>query len=227
MRAYMWLLIIAVALGWGGGQGLFSALKQSEPLRMTCAEYEKARPDAIWVELRDCVVDLPDGMFAGTATEPTELFLPVLPADAEEDAKTSLVLVSKDPKLLGLMGEMGKLDAEKDEAKATEWATQHATELFSPRTVTGMVQFGIDLSESDRDQVKNLGDNLKPDFSMLEDGKKPELGFSLAMVGGSFACLVFGVFMFLRGRAPKAATPPAAPATGAAAPPPPGAIGPS
>jgi hypothetical protein len=53
--------------------------------------------------------------------------------------------------------------------------------MYPTRDVRGLVRFGIDLQEKDRNKLDSLDQNLASDFIIIDEGKKPELGVSAAM----------------------------------------------
>ncbi|MBN2493272.1 MAG: hypothetical protein JXR96_01670 [Deltaproteobacteria bacterium] len=200
MRWSFLLLILAAALLWGGGQGVYSYSKNPEPRIMTCAEYFEQRPDDVWIELSGCVMNLPEGMYSGPADHPSEIFVPIHPKDAPEGQKALIVLVSHEKKLLTLMAEMARLDRKGDEAEIEQWSVKNADLLFGECEIRGMVKFGLELDDDERSQIGALSSILLPEFVMLEQDAEPNLAFSLVMLSIGLLVLVGILVAFLRAR---------------------------
>ena len=66
--------------------------------------------------------------------------------------------------------------------------------LFGVRSVRGLVQFGIELDDDDREELATLAANLSREFIILEDGAEPSLAIGL----GFTAAGVLVVFLMLR-----------------------------
>lgn len=197
------ILIVAAALLWGGGQGIYTAMRNRAPVQMTCAEYLRAQPRAEWLALSDCAVVVPEAShFYGRTASPTaaatEIYVPVVaPGDEESAGSPSLLLVTRDARLLELYNEMGRFDA--DTAGMDEWLERRGGELVQARDLSGLVQFGIDLSSDRRDKlVEAYG---RADIAILEDGAVPSWGLSTVLFLIGVGLLVGVLFWFRRGRA--------------------------
>lgn len=191
---------IAIALLWGGGQGLYTALKNREPLKMTFKEYEEKRPDAEWVSLSDAQLNLLNSAYTSSRLndEIKELYIAV-EAVGDRSEKPALVLLeTKDKDLIAKMNTLGAMTSPED------LTPELITSLFPARQITGLVQFGIDADSKTREKLAKLDLSLAPDFIIITDGEEPSLGASAAMLA---AGLALGFFM-LRGKK----EPPAAPA---------------
>ena len=68
-------LIVPIALLWGGGQGLYTALTNREPHSVTFADYARTHPDNKWVELKDTRLDLLGAISSGMLGSVSELSL--------------------------------------------------------------------------------------------------------------------------------------------------------
>lgn len=223
----MWLgclpLIFAIALLWGGGQGLYTALTNTKPTVLGYDEYVRTKPRATWIELKDCVLVLPEASFRSSrvSKEITEVFIPVRSGTSkeEEEEKIHVLVATKDQETLGLMKEAHQ--AQDDTAAALKLLSSKADKMFPKKDVKGLVRYGIELRDKERRQLASLDENLAADFIIIDEGKKPEPVVSTLMFLGGLICL------WLFGRA-RASTPPAAPPPPPAVPPtPPPAVPPT
>jgi hypothetical protein len=167
-------------------------------------------------------------------------------ADAGDD-KIHLLLLTKDEAILKTLKDMeavtgggggllqrlkhrvdakrkGKVESEpskKDDVaeNAFRFLVENRDRVFIDRPVRGLLQFGLDSRSRDRRKIQGLNPDIAPDFAVLEDGAKPEVGASAFML---LAGLGLGGWLLARARK---AGPSTEPATGTPdeAPPPAGA----
>lgn len=195
--------IIAIAMLWGGGQGVYTALKNRSPLEIAVADYVKAKPDAEWVVLKNAQLNLLEAAHRERLGKITEVFIPVRSPDEAIDGKVQVLMSTKNKDILDALADLeNSSDTEKGVLEA---ASRHADRLFMRRDVTGLIQFGIDSDSKTRDKLAGLDMNLAKDFVILEEGKSPELGGSvITLLFG----LVVGVFMLRRAAKTPTGPPP-------------------
>lgn len=202
-------LIITIALLWGGGQALYTALKNREPLTMTFKEYEEKRPSAEWVSLSDAQLNLLNSAHVTSRLndEIKELYIAVEAVGDRSEKPALVLLATKDPELISLMtGLEAKLGS------ANAMSSDLIKSLFPARQITGLVKFGIDADSKTRDKLAKLDLSLVQDFIIISDGEKPDLWKGVGMLAGG---LLLGFFM-MRGKkekeVPQAPAPPDLPA---------------
>jgi hypothetical protein len=164
------IVVIAVAgLGlWWGGQNLYTGLREREPLEITCASYLKDRPDNRFLKLTECVPDLENmAIEEGKHKEVKAVYIPMR-AKGTTVGKTQIVLKRDDDTMTSLAD---SLDGPVGPNEAV--AKKVLSELEGPNQ--GLVQFGLDLSDKDMTQLKNLNLGLAEDFIIMEQGKAPRL----------------------------------------------------
>lgn len=194
--------LIAIALLWGGAQGIYTALKNRAPLEITAAEYLEIRPDAEWVVLKEAQLNLLEAAQRERLGKITEVFIPVRAADDAGKGAVHVLMSTKNQEIMDALEDLGKSGGTTKDA--LEAASRHADKLFMRRDVTGLIQFGIDSDTKTRSKLAGLNMNLAKDFVILEEGKAPELGLSLVLLALG---AVMGFFM-LRGAAKNESTPP-------------------
>lgn len=182
-------LLVVIAMIVGGGQQLFVAVTNWSPTEMTCAAYAQQRPSGKWVDLHDCELHVEEASYSSLfgVGDPSELFIPAFPVGAGDDAKALVVLRTSDRGLLDLSTELAHLDKADETAQLT-WLASHLSDLHPVRDVAGTVQFGIDLTAKEHDQVKALGDSLDPGFVIVKDGDEPHLAGALVMLALGVGC---------------------------------------
>lgn len=192
------LLALAAGLLWQGGQSCYVSSRNGEPLRMTMREYLNAKPSAEWLELRDAVVYLPGAMniynkLAGDSTAPaTDIYVPVYASEpASDDQPTSVVLKTSDPELVRIYNAAGAVG--NDSTRIVRFLEENQRRLAETRTVSGVVQFGVDLDDKDKELVRDhVAHNS--DFIILADGTRPagRGGSSLLILAGLVVLVLSG-----------------------------------
>ena len=181
-------LLFVVALLLGSCQGIYTWVRNPAPARMTCAEYAAERPSGDWLELTDCRVDLLDSVYEESrGGRVKKVYAPVRPVDAATTTPAIVVLATRDKatvaavqKLQDLSKGLGLGGGAGTEAAPT---TEPTVEIAMARHVTGLVEFGVELNDKERQQIASLGEHLDPNFVLLKEGEKPSLGASIAMSG--------------------------------------------
>ena len=190
------LLIVTIALLWGGGQTLYTALSNRQPTKMSMAEYAKTKPKAEWLELSDCNLAITEGMHSEKYGTVQEIYIPLYaPTDKGTD-KIVALLATKEQTLMNLYQATSTL---KTDDAYRQWLATHKDQLFK-KTVRGLVRFGIDLKDNDRSKLASLEKSLAPDFIIIDDGKEPSMMMGLGMTGGGLVILVIGLLKWLGSR---------------------------
>src|SRR5687768_11686372 len=103
-----------------GAQGIYTAMKNRNPVSMSCEQFTTSKPKAVWLSITNCVLDLNDACYATlkykSAELPTELYIPVRSAGAKDsgkETKDNIVLMTRDPVLMKTLHEMEKIPSEK------------------------------------------------------------------------------------------------------------------
>lgn len=194
---------IAIALIWGGGQEVYTSLKNREPLKMSFKDYQEQRPTAEWVSLSGAQLNLLNCAYISSkvtgATE--EVFIAVEAVGDRSKEPALVLLASKEKELIDVVDLMAaKMATIKSQADLTPELIQS---LFPQREVTGVVRFGISSDSKTRDELANLDLSLEKDFIIITEGEKPSLGVGAGMLAGG---LLLG-FLLLRGSGKEKAAP--------------------
>jgi hypothetical protein len=181
MRGLIFVIAVAGLGLWWGGQNLYTGLREREPLEITCAAYLKDRPDNRFLKLTECEPDLDNmAIEEGKNKEIKAVYIPMR-AKGTTVGKTQIVLKRTDDDMTVLVD---RLDG--PNGPDEKLAQKVLTELEGPNQ--GLVQFGLDLSDKDMTQLKNLNLGLADDFIIMEHGKAPRLLLgALAFAAGLLA----------------------------------------
>ena len=157
------LALTVLALYWGGHQ-VYLGLRNRSPVEVTCADFEKQRPNAEWLRLTHCDADIVNAAFESTKYDKVDkVYVPLRPEGVEGGA-AKLVVVTDDSEINDLADQLKSGGADKT-------VRRFAAAFEGP--IEGTVQIGYDLSESDQSQLRGLGIGLDHDFAILERGAHP------------------------------------------------------
>src|SRR6185503_14105674 len=107
-----------------------------------------------------------------------EAYIPVYSPGQDETARCYAVMATKDSRLLALLEEMRETTTD---VQAEQFIAKHADQLQVRRNVEGLVRFGAE-EHGEKGKLAGLRGNLAPDFIILSEGEKPDLGKSLGLV---------------------------------------------
>lgn len=191
------VFILIIGLFWGGGQELYTAAVNREPLEMSLADFNKQRPDRHWLKLTNCQGDLTQASYLYVGSSVTDVYVPLTVPDAAENEKVHVVLLDKSPATQALMQKV--MDA-KTEAQQEAFVKENLAAIQAykkPSTIEGMVQFGINLKDEDRNKIKGADKNLVEDFVIIKEGERPSWVTGLAMLAGG---ILLSLLAFWRSR---------------------------
>jgi hypothetical protein len=188
MRLGIVAVIGGLYLLWSGGQGLYTALKNREPFEVACQNYGDVKPSKEWVVLKGCSLSLMEASYMESGGTVEELFIPARGEGEEEGAPIHVLVATKDADLLSAANQLIKMQ---DESEMMKFAVENHEKMFRTVDVKGLIRYGVDLDDSDRDKLKNLDATLVEDFVILDDGKAPGYGRSLGFFAGGALLVVF------------------------------------
>lgn len=177
----------ALYMIWAGGQGLYTAVKNREPMELSCASYDDVKPNKEWLRLTGCELNVLEASYMEENGRVVELFIPARGPGEEEGDPIQVVLATKDETLTGLANEMAKIE---DEMELIQFFAEHRDRLYSTRQIEGLVRYGVNLDSGDREELMGLDENLASDFVIVDEGKRPRFAGSLGFLGGGFVLLL-------------------------------------
>lgn len=186
------ILILPIALLWGGGQGLYTALKNRQPTSLTFAEYAEKRPDAKWLKLQETRLEVASAIyFTSIGGDVKDVYIPLraMNEGRKYTDKTVALLHTREAGIVELVKELEKVNG--NSVAFTEFIAKNRDRLAPVREVNGLLEFGIEGSSKQRRKIEKLSDDLAADFVVIEENKKPELGLSLALFLGGFVAMYF------------------------------------
>jgi len=206
------LVIVVLALLWGGGQGLYTAITNLKPHECTVREYIATRPAAKWLRLTGGEINMLQTNYTSAwgVGPVSEIYIPVKPEDATSKEGVFILLATKDPALLALAEKMRGMKSEKE---AVSFIFAHRNELIVKRPVQGVIRYGVDLRDKEERKLRKLNPDLAENFIILDEGERPALLVSALMFLGGLAAVIFFIKSIASTPAPPSETPPPIPPT--------------
>ena len=177
----------ALYMVWMGGQGLYTSIKNREPMELACGHYGEVKPNREWVKLTDCELDVMESSYMEESGKVVELFIPARGPGEEEGDTIDVLVATKDAELLAAVNQLVLLESE---VELTRFIAERGRELHVIRDVQGLVRYGVDLDESDRADLQGLDGNLAEDFVIIDDGNDPGFMKSVGIFGGGIVLLL-------------------------------------
>jgi hypothetical protein len=194
-RLGCFIIVITLFLFWTGGQRLYIAVTNRTPTIMSYDNYVQTKPKSDWLTLTNCVLNLGEASYKTIAgsKRPTELYIPVR-SKTSDSGKVHVLVATRNQDLITTFMEMQNLQSN---TEAMAWALKNRDRVFPQRDVTGLVRFGIDMKDKERNKLAKLQENIADDFIIVDDGQQPNLTEGLGFLAGGIA-LVVGIVLFQR-----------------------------
>lgn len=202
-------LLVMGALIWNGGQAIYTALKNREPLVMSFQDYYGQRPSAEWIQLTEAQLNFVNSAYVASkvSDQVKEIYVAVEAVGARGSKPAYILLHSKDPELIARVQDVTK--RAESQGTSGQVTSELIDELFPAYDVNGLVQYGIKDSDKARKKLAKLDLDLEKEYIIIEHGASPSLtGGILSLCGG----LILGYFLLIRrGVKDQTAAPPPLP----------------
>lgn len=184
------LLILSIAMLWGGSQALYTVATNLKPTELSIEAFEKSPSSKKWLRVKGGHIDLTESVTASSfgSGEAKEAYLPIRREGAESGDPVSIVLATKNAALLKVINEMTQIE---DEEQMVLYGLKNHEALFQQKDAQGLVRFGIELDDSDERQLRELIPELTKDFVVLDEGKSPEWPMIMMLFMGIAAAYGF------------------------------------
>jgi hypothetical protein len=199
----VFLVLVAIALLWGGGQGVYTVLTNLKPTEMTYADFVQSKPSKKWLLLKNCELTLLDAMYSQSRLSDTikEVYIPVHVSAVNDTGTVHCLFATKDPKIISLVSRFSKIQSE---VELLKFAAENREALWVKRDIQGLVRFGIELKDKEKRKLTRVGENLAADFIIVDDGQKPAAVVSAVLFLAGLALSGWIVFGFFRKPSPPA-----------------------
>lgn len=186
-----------------GGESLYQARRNQQPLTLTCEQFARQRPGARWLRISGCSVDDAAG-YRESGGRLNELFLLMRPASQPPGTPVALVIATSDPGALAAAeATIGNHQQPSQEAY-TEMMQRIVASLDAAAGIEGYVRSGAIEKFRTRRSLAGLRELLAPDFVALDLHAKPSVVRPAIEVGLGLALLAVALFWRSRRAAPAA-----------------------
>ncbi len=222
MRLGCLLPMVSLAMVIGGGQSIFTAVSNRKPTEVAMEGILQKAPSAKWLRIKGGVLDVANAGYSSMfgVANAASLYIPlVLPEEDSSEGIIRVLVLSKDPELVGFINDMREVDRNQAAPDAKkEFLLQNLSKLRVARNVEGVVQYGIEAGGKKERKIRQLYGNLASDVLILEEGARPDMGLGVFMLVGGLA---LGWYLMMRPIAgePQPPVPPHSPLPGSGPPP--------
>lgn len=196
------LLLVSLVLLAHGGEGLYHAATNRQPVALTCNQLVQQRPRAMWLRVSGCDIDYLGAGYRESNGHLDELFFPMRPPSQPPTSPIALVVATADPQVLAVAARTIGNNQQPDQETYLVMMLRIVTMLRASKEVDGYARSGIIERLQTRRALAGLSAPLAPDFVALDLHAKPssvtpgiEAGVGLALLLAALAS---------RRRAPRA-----------------------
>jgi hypothetical protein len=205
------LFIVPAVIAGFGIQNLYVYFTNPKPIEVSIEQLISNPPSAKWVRVTGGQINLIDAAAseAGFKKKIESVYVPIHP-EGKKEAAVSVLLLSSDPKLLGLARQFHSLDeGENGEVEGLKLAMDNARVIFQNRPFEGLIQSGLFRDDRVIYQIRKTLPNIVTEPIIIEEGKKPTIfeGLGILLFAG---VAMIGVLSVPK---PEVATPPPLPPT--------------
>jgi len=181
-----------------GAQETLEALRNPEPLQITCANFQSTVPEREWIKLTECAFDV------GAATyfynpksgKVTDLYIPLFPNTEPRIDKTKISLHSTKREWMDLVDQMRAVESKQGDVDA--FLDEHHADLKLTGEILGTIEYGMSMSQGEAAKLKDLDQELAGGFAIVRHNKSPSLGGGIAMLAIGLTLAIFGLLFGVR-----------------------------
>jgi hypothetical protein len=197
------LLLVSLVLLAHGGEGLYHAATNRQPVAVTCHQLAQQRPRALWLRVSGCNIDYLGAGYRESNGRLDELFFPMRPPSQPPTAPIALVVATADPQVLAVAGKTIGNNQQPDQETYLVMMLRIVTMLRASKEVDGYARSGFIERLQTRRALAGLTAPLAPDFVALDLRAKPSFVIPGVTAGIGLA-LLLAALALRRGR-PRAA----------------------
>lgn len=197
------LLLVSLVLIAHGGEGLYHAATNRQPVAVTCSQLVQQRPRALWLRVSGCDIDYLGAGYRESNGRLEELFFPMRPPSQPPASPIALVVATADPQVLAIAAKTIGNNQQPDQESYLVMMLRIVTMLRASKEVDGYARSGFIERLQTRRALAGLTAPLAPDFVVLDLHAKPSLVIPAITVGIGLALLLAA--LALRRRRPRAA----------------------
>ena len=183
------LLLVSLLFLAHGGEALYHAAINRQPVVVTCDQFVRQRPTALWLRVAGCDIDYLGAGYRESKGRLDELYLPIRPPSQPPTSPVALVVATNDPQVLAIAGTTIGNNKQSDQDAYVGMMRRIVTMLGASKQVEGYARSGVIERLETRRTLSGLTAPLAPDFVVLDLHAKPsfvrpglEVGIGLVLV---------------------------------------------
>ena len=214
MRLGCLLPLVSVALIIGGGQSVYTGLKNLKPTEISIDSLIAKKPSAEWLHINGGVLDVMNSAYTSSfgVGDAKSIYIPLVqPRTDSTEGTIHILVITEDPELLDFTNGLRELEKTKGGPKGAEheFLIKNLDKLKVGRAVKGLVKFGIEGNDKQTRKIRALYGNLADDAIILAEGEAPSTGRGIGMLAAGLA--LGGVLVISSGRKQASAESPTPP----------------
>jgi hypothetical protein len=167
------LLLVSLVFLAHGGEALYHATTNRQPAIVTCDQFVRHPPNALWLRVTGCNVDDLGAGYRESNGRLDELFLPMRPLSQPPTSPVALVVATNDPQVLAFAGTTIGNNQQPDQDAYAGMMRRIVTMLRASKEVEGYARSGVIERLQSRRALAGLTAPLAPDFVVLDLHARP------------------------------------------------------
>lgn len=200
------LLLASLVFLVHGGEALYHAAVNRQPVTVTCDQFVRQRPSALWLRVTGCDIDYLNAGYRESSGRLDELFLPIRPPSQPPTSPVTLVVATSDPQVLAIAGTAIGNNRQPDQDAYVGMMRRIVTMLRASKEVEGYARSGFIERLQTRRALAGLAAPLGPDFVVLDLHARPSFVRPGIEAGIGLGLLLVSI-PWLRARTGNAAVP--------------------
>jgi len=197
------LLLVSLVFLAHGGEALYYAATNRQPVIVPCDQFARQRPSALWLRVTGCDVDYLGAGYRESNGRLDELFLPMRPPSQPPTSPVALVVATNDPQVLAIAGTTIGNNQQPDQDAYAGMMRRIVTMLRASKEVEGYARSGVIERLQTRRALAGLTAPLAQDFVVVDLHARPSLVRPGIEVGIGLALLLVAI-TWPRGRMQEA-----------------------
>lgn len=207
------LLLASLVFLVHGGEALYDAAVNRQPVTVTCDQFVRQRPSALWLRVTGCDIDYLNAGYRESSGRLDELFLPIRPPSQPPTSPVTLVVATSEPQVLAVAGTAIGNNRQPDHDAYVGMMRRIVTMLRASKEVEGYARSGFIERLQTRRALAGLAAPLGPDFVVLDLHARPSFVRPGIEAGIGLGLLLVSI-PWLRARTGRAAVPIEEPSAG-------------
>ena len=192
MKLRLALLAVGIPLLALGGEGLFHAARSRRQSTMTCKQFVRERPAALWVRLTGCELDYEHPGYREADDHIAEIFFPIRAAGQPKGTPAPLLAATSDPEALAIVQATIGNGRQADQEAVTVMMLRVVTLLRASREIEGVARAGVIERLETKRSLQSFPIPLDPDYVVVDLHSRPQYVIPGVEAGaGALALLMF------------------------------------